>query len=221
MPAGADGADGIKPEDLAAEVVGVYRFSSERGRKPVAVRAFNPTRERDGYEPLGSVLETNTDDWPFLVDSVSAALEARGERVVRLVHPIFGVSRARTARSPASGTAQRDPPRVGDALRPRAPARRRARRARGRRRDVLTAVRNTVGDFRRDDPARRVDDVARNGRRATTRRGPRGAVDFLAWLLRGTRAARRARTSSDDAYRVIPARPGIPPTRGAPPTARR
>jgi glutamate dehydrogenase len=82
----ADGTDGISPEDLAAEVLGVYRFSSERGRNPVAVRAFNPTKERDGYEPLGSVLETNTDDWPFLVDSVSAA------------------SPARTAGSPASAT---------------------------------------------------------------------------------------------------------------------
>jgi glutamate dehydrogenase len=90
---GSDGTDGISPEDLAAEVLGVYRFSSDRGRAPVAVRVFNPTRARDGYEPLGSVLETNTDDWPFLVDSVSAALEARGEPVVRLVHPIFGVTR--------------------------------------------------------------------------------------------------------------------------------
>src|SRR5690348_841458 len=52
----ADGTDGISPEHLAAEVLGVYKFSSERGRKPVAVRAFNPTLERDGYEPLGSVL---------------------------------------------------------------------------------------------------------------------------------------------------------------------
>jgi ABC-2 type transport system permease protein len=57
------------------------------------VRAFNPTLERDGYEPLGSVLETNSDDWPFLVDSVSAALEQRGERIARLVHPIMGVTR--------------------------------------------------------------------------------------------------------------------------------
>src|SRR4051794_10171296 len=65
---------GISAEHVAAEVLGAFRFASDRGRGPVAVRAFNPTRERDGYEPLGSVLETNSDDWPFLVDSVSAAL---------------------------------------------------------------------------------------------------------------------------------------------------
>src|SRR3954463_10226968 len=84
---------GISPEHLAAEVLGAFAFASGRGRAPLAVRAFNPTLERDGYEPLGSVLETNSDDWPFLVDSVSAALEQRGERVARLVHPIMGVSR--------------------------------------------------------------------------------------------------------------------------------
>src|SRR3954469_3027604 len=84
---------GISPEHLAAEVLGAYRFAAERGRAPVAVRAFNPTLDEHGYEPLGSVLETSSDDWPFLVDSVSAALEQRGERVARLVHPIMGVSR--------------------------------------------------------------------------------------------------------------------------------
>src|SRR3954454_7771524 len=84
---------GISAEHLAAEVLGAFAFASGRGRAPLAVRAFNPTLERDGYEPLGSVLETNSDDWPFLVDSVSAALELRGERVARLVHPIMGVTR--------------------------------------------------------------------------------------------------------------------------------
>src|SRR3954466_3151608 len=64
--------EGISPEHLAAEVLGAFAFTNSRGRRPVAVRAFNPTLSEDGYEPLGSVLETNTDDWPFLVDSVSA-----------------------------------------------------------------------------------------------------------------------------------------------------
>src|SRR6478736_3372106 len=85
--------EGISPEHLAAEVLGAFAFANSRGRAPVAVRAFNPTLGEDGYEPLGSVLETNCDDWPFLVDSVSALLEGRGEQVVRLVHPIVGISR--------------------------------------------------------------------------------------------------------------------------------
>ena len=71
--------EGISAEHLAAEVLGAYAFANERGRAPVGVRALNPTLHDEGYEPLGSVLETNSDDWPFLVDSVSAALEARAE----------------------------------------------------------------------------------------------------------------------------------------------
>src|SRR4051812_20419134 len=85
--------EGISSEHLAAEVLGAFAFANDRGRKPVAVRAFNPTLAEDGYEPLGSVVETNCDDWPFLVDSVSAALEARREQVARLVHPIIGITR--------------------------------------------------------------------------------------------------------------------------------
>ena len=36
---------GISAEHLAAEVVGAFSFASDRGRAPVAVRAFNPTLE--------------------------------------------------------------------------------------------------------------------------------------------------------------------------------
>src|SRR3954467_7773371 len=90
--------DGISPEHLSAEVLGAYRFADSRGRRPVAVRALNPTLSTDGYEPLGSVLETNTDDWPFLVDSVSAALEARGEQVGRLAPPLLRRTRGERRR---------------------------------------------------------------------------------------------------------------------------
>jgi glutamate dehydrogenase len=65
-----DASEGHSTEDLLAEVVGAFEFASARGEEPVAVRVFNPTRGEHGYEPLGSVVETNTDDWPFLVDSV-------------------------------------------------------------------------------------------------------------------------------------------------------
>jgi len=91
LSADRDGA--IAPEALLAEVLGAFALAEGRGREPAVVRAFNPTRERDGYEPLGSVLETNTDDLPFLVDSVSAELEARGLPVTRLLHPIIGTER--------------------------------------------------------------------------------------------------------------------------------
>jgi glutamate dehydrogenase len=85
--------EALGPDDLYAEVLGLFELASGRGARPAAVRAFNPTRERDGYEPAGSVLETNTADLPFLVDSVLAQLARRGLGIRRVLHPIVGVQR--------------------------------------------------------------------------------------------------------------------------------
>ena len=38
-----DATEGISPEHLLAEVVSAFEFASERERRPMAVRAFNPT----------------------------------------------------------------------------------------------------------------------------------------------------------------------------------
>ena len=71
------------------------------------MRAFNPTLAEHGYETPGSVVETNTEDWPFLVDSVSAALRSHGLGIQRVLHPIVGVERDRTGRSRRSCTRAR------------------------------------------------------------------------------------------------------------------
>jgi glutamate dehydrogenase len=90
----ADGADGkLEPDALCGEIVGAFEFASARGAEPIAVRAFTPTLEEHGYETPGSVVETNTEDWPFLVDSVSAELRSRGLNIHRVLHPIVGVER--------------------------------------------------------------------------------------------------------------------------------
>ncbi len=88
-----DGSNGLGPETLYGEIVGAFGFASGRGEDPIAVRAFNPDPERDGYEAPGSVLETNTEDLPFLVDSVSNELRARGLGIRGVLHPILGVER--------------------------------------------------------------------------------------------------------------------------------
>ena len=86
--------DGHDAEELYHEVLGAFELAASRDGAPIAVRAFNPTRAEHGYEPGGSVLETNTEDLPFLVDSVSAELTARGLGIVRVLHPILGTERA-------------------------------------------------------------------------------------------------------------------------------
>src|SRR6476661_8451924 len=90
-----DGAQDDQPDDEALyhEVLGAFELAGSRNGAPAAVRAFNPTLEENGYQPAGSVVETSTPDIPFLVDSVSEELLARGLRVVRNPHPIVGVRR--------------------------------------------------------------------------------------------------------------------------------
>ncbi len=200
--------DGISPEHLSAEVLGAYRFADARGRRPVAVRAFNPTLSTDGYEPLGSVLETNTDDWPFLVDSVSAALEARGEHVARIVHPIIGITREDgkiSAVSHARNAAHRESVMHYDLARKLT-----AHELQELASDieaVLLAVRSTVTDF--GAMTQRVESMLSLARRAGPRYDSdeiREAVDFLAWLLRGNFVLLGAREYeiADGAYRCIP-----------------
>jgi glutamate dehydrogenase len=86
-------APGDEPAALLGEVLGAFELATARNGAPVAVRAFNPVPAEHGYGAPGAVLETNTDDLPFLVDSVSAELEGRGLRIVRVVHPIIGTER--------------------------------------------------------------------------------------------------------------------------------
>ena len=86
-------ADGASAEELAGEIVSAFEFASARGPEEIAVRAFNPRRDRDGYETAGSVLETNTRDLPFLVDSVTGELGAWSVGIARVLHPIIGTER--------------------------------------------------------------------------------------------------------------------------------
>src|SRR3954469_20120764 len=85
--------EGQLAEVLCGEIVGLFEFASARGEAPIAVRAFNPSIEEHGYETAGSVVEANTEDWPFLVDSVTGELRARDLGIRRLLHPIVGVER--------------------------------------------------------------------------------------------------------------------------------
>ncbi len=177
------------PERVLCEIRGAFALMAERGREPAAVRAFNPSKDEDGYDAVGSVVETATDDLPFLVDSVTAELEARGLAIRRVMHPILGTERGQ------DGALER----VGD---PRDSARRESfmhfeldRRLDQPELDdihdtllaVLADVRRVVADF----PAmtQRIGRMIELSRAAA---GPHGfdevneTIAFLRWLLDGT-----------------------------------
>jgi glutamate dehydrogenase len=84
---------GVGADELLGQVLGAFQLADARGSQEVAVRAFNPTLGQDGYQTLGSVVETNTEDSPFLFDSVNEELRTRGLSVRRVIHPVMGVKR--------------------------------------------------------------------------------------------------------------------------------
>jgi glutamate dehydrogenase len=83
---------------LLGTVLSAFRFVDGRGNHPAAVRVIAPTTEADGYEVPGTVIETNSDDSPFLVDSVTEELNARNLSVRLLLHPMLGTHRAEDGR---------------------------------------------------------------------------------------------------------------------------
>lgn len=203
-----DASEGIKDEDLLAEVLGIFEFASARGDEPVTVRAFNPTREEHAYEPVGSVLETNSDDYPFLVDSVSGELEHRGLAVTRLLHPIIGIERDDKGRIVGCGRAREAPQRESVMhydLVDRLDDEQLGELERAVHK-VLVAVRKVVTDF--EALTERVDDMITVARAGTVRY-PRDEVhevaDFLGWLLSGNFVLLGAREYdwSDGTIRVV------------------
>ncbi len=82
----------LEAADFAARVKSLFEFISERS-EPIAVRAFNPTMESHGYTAHGTVVEVSIADSPFLLDSVTAEIEAHALDVLYVIHPVIGTER--------------------------------------------------------------------------------------------------------------------------------
>ncbi len=90
---GVLGVDG-----LVGMVRAAFDLADRRGAHPSAVRVFHADVATDGYDTVGSIIETSTDDSPFLVDSIQEELLARGLGVSRLLHPVIGTIRDENGR---------------------------------------------------------------------------------------------------------------------------
>ena len=66
-----------------------------RVRKPgtALLRIFNPVEKQHGYQSAYTIVEMVNDNMPFLVDSVSAAINRQGLAIHMTVHPILRVRR--------------------------------------------------------------------------------------------------------------------------------
>lgn len=68
-------------------------FGATRRKRQPILRIFNPTEKEHGYTSIYTFVEMINDDMPFLVDSVSAAINRHNLAVHITVHPIVGVKR--------------------------------------------------------------------------------------------------------------------------------
>jgi glutamate dehydrogenase len=82
-----------RAEDLAGAAASLLEFAAERAPGKLAIRILNPLASRDGFASSHTVLQMVNDDMPFLVDSMTMALNARGRAIHLTVHPIMPVVR--------------------------------------------------------------------------------------------------------------------------------
>ncbi len=87
------------PEALATAAASLFGFAEQRAPGAVKVRVLPPGPGRGPH----AVAEIVTDDIPFLVDSVLAALARQGRLVRQLLHPVVPVQRDAAGRLLAVG----------------------------------------------------------------------------------------------------------------------
>ncbi|MBV8133264.1 MAG: NAD-glutamate dehydrogenase [Alphaproteobacteria bacterium] len=81
------------PRDLWGAALSLWRFAERRHRDQAKVRVYNPDPAADGWSSPDTIVEIVNDDMPFLVDSVTLAINASGSAVHLVIHPIMTVAR--------------------------------------------------------------------------------------------------------------------------------
>ncbi len=172
-------------EELFGHLMGVFELADARN-DDIALRTLNPSLAADGYATAGSVVETNTQDSPFLFDSVSQLLQAKGLTVQFSMHPVMGIERDATGRIARVFSPNEEGDRESvmhlEVERHLAPEELRMVDHEVRR--VLGDVRRVVDDFHpmRDATAESVD-IAEAGGRTFPRDEVEETTAFLRWLL--------------------------------------
>src|SRR5690348_5491050 len=81
------------PDDLCGAALALWRFAVGRRSGGAKVRVYNPETAADGWSSPHTIVEIVNDDMPFLVDSVTAAINESGREVRLVTHPILNVAR--------------------------------------------------------------------------------------------------------------------------------
>ncbi|WP_421707942.1 NAD-glutamate dehydrogenase [Algihabitans sp.] len=81
------------PENLAGAARSVWSFAQNRKPGRAKVRVYNATAKTHGWSCPHTIVEIVNDDMPFLVDSVTAAMNRREIEVRLVIHPILPMER--------------------------------------------------------------------------------------------------------------------------------
>ncbi len=84
---------GRSPRDLCGAALSLWRFAERRRQGQAKIRVHNPDPLADGWSSPHTIVEIANDDMPFLVDSVSLAINGTGRVVHLVIHPIMTVAR--------------------------------------------------------------------------------------------------------------------------------
>ena len=96
------------PRNLYGAALSLLRFAERRRAGRAKIRVHNPDPDTDGWSSQHTIIEIVNDDMPFLVDSVTGAINAGNRAVHLIIHPIFTVARGadgRLGEIRAAGTA--------------------------------------------------------------------------------------------------------------------
>ncbi len=83
----------IDPARAGMLALSAYKFASERKSGEVKIRIYQPTKKEHGWESDHMIVEMLNDDMPFLVDSVSAELQRQQLTPLQTIHPIIHLKR--------------------------------------------------------------------------------------------------------------------------------
>ncbi|HMM65645.1 MAG TPA: NAD-glutamate dehydrogenase, partial [Dokdonella sp.] len=89
----ADDIRGREPAEWARIAQFMFDYIRQRAANSAKIRVFNPHRDAEGFENNHTMIAMDTDDMPFLVDSVSMAINQAGLTTHAVIHPIFCIER--------------------------------------------------------------------------------------------------------------------------------
>ena len=77
------------PDNLFGSALSFWGQLQQRNENETKIRVYNPRPEEHGWKSSHTIIEVINDDMPFLVDSVTSALERLDVEVHLVIHPVI------------------------------------------------------------------------------------------------------------------------------------